>query len=197
MIKHVGILLLLVWLLASPAAPAFVSGVAAAPSDVSDALAATIPSAPPNDAPPAATATPALREGMAIPTGRSDLPVGYVTFKTPFEQWLTLLTVATLGITVAALTAMGWRTGLTPDFVRAFIVVVVVFSALFLIAAGYSDKQAAPVYALLGTIVGYIFGRLSEEGQPGEDEEAKGGEGAKPAPATGPATVPAPEPGGL
>lgn len=141
--------------------------VLAAPGDlIGAAQAQSVPAAPNNEVPAAPSSAGQLREGAAIPTGREDIPVGYITFKTPFEQWLILMTVATLAVTIAALTAMGWRTGLTPDFVRAFIVVIVVFSALFLIAAGYSDKQAAPVYALLGTIVGYIFGRMTNEREP-------------------------------
>lgn len=47
----------------------------------------------------------------------------------------------------------------TDDFVKLFAFVVVVFSAVFLITVGYSDTQTAPVYSLLGTIIGYIFGR--------------------------------------
>lgn len=119
----------------------------------------------PDNAAPAPTETRqvVLKEGARIATGNEENPVAYITYKTPYEYWLTGLTIAVLIAALAALTIMGWRQGLTQEFVRAFIVIVIVFAALFLIAAGYSDKQAAPVYGLLGTIAGYIFGRLTSD----------------------------------
>jgi hypothetical protein len=84
---------------------------------------------------------------------------------------------------------------LTPEFYRAFLILVVVFASLFLIVAGYTDTQTAPVFSLLGTIVGYIFGRSAT---------ATTGGAADNAPAPGPATrnppnnppLPPPPPGG-
>ena len=86
----------------------------------------------------------------------------YLTYKTPFEFHLTLIT-AGLGIfMMLALMVMAWRTGISDGFVKTFMVVTIVFGALFLVVAGYSDEQTAPVFGLLGTIVGYIFGRFGE-----------------------------------
>lgn len=110
-------------------------------------------------------------EGTSVQTGREDLPTGYITYKTPYEYYLVIVTVGTLLVILIALVAISWRTGLTPHFSRTFTIVVVVFAALFLIAAGYSDKQAAPVYALLGSIVGYLFGRMKDE--PAQDDPEK------------------------
>jgi hypothetical protein len=161
---------------------------AAAPPDllVAQGDEVVIPSNPPPEAAPAekpAVADPTTLveslEGRQISTGLSEAPTGWITFKTPFEQIIVAMTVGTLAVTLLALIVMGWGAGLTPEFTRAFIVVVIVFAALFLIAAGYSDKQAAPVYALLGTIVGYIFGKLDKQDEPkpkkngGDDEEAE------------------------
>ena len=39
---------------------------------------------------------------------------------------------------------------------------IVISAALFLVVAGYSDQQVAPVFALLGAIAGYLFGRSGE-----------------------------------
>jgi hypothetical protein len=37
--------------------------------------------------------------------------------------------------------------------------ILIVFSTLFLLVAGYTDAQVAPAFGLLGTIAGYIFGK--------------------------------------
>jgi hypothetical protein len=40
---------------------------------------------------------------------------------------------------------------------------LVVTAGLFLIPASYSNDQIAPLIGLLGTIVGYLLGKSSEE----------------------------------
>lgn len=55
---------------------------------------------------------------------------------------------------------------------KMFIVVLVIVSALFVVVAGYSDSQMAPVMGLLGTIVGYVLGNRSV------DSGTNGGNGA-------------------
>ncbi|MHC2289859.1 hypothetical protein [Bradyrhizobium barranii] len=96
-------------------------------------------------------------------------PTAYLTFKTPYEFWLTALTIIVLIMMGAMLCLMAYTGTLTPEFYKAFLILIVVFSALFLIVAGYTDQQTAPVFSLLGTIAGYIFGRLSStpDGQSG------------------------------
>lgn len=42
---------------------------------------------------------------------------------------------------------------------KVFGTILVIVAAVFLIVAGYSEKQIAPVIGLLGTIVGYILGK--------------------------------------
>jgi len=42
---------------------------------------------------------------------------------------------------------------------RIFAVSVIVTAGLFLMTAGYSDQQVAPMFGLLGTIVGYLLGK--------------------------------------
>lgn len=86
----------------------------------------------------------------------------YLTYKTPFEFHLTLITAGLGVFMMLALMVMAWRTGISDGFVKTFMVVTIVFGALFLVVAGYSDEQTAPVFGLLGTIVGYIFGRFGE-----------------------------------
>lgn len=137
---------------------------------VPEALVQTVPTHRSTNDPPApaqaSAQTPEFRtdrlaEGMPIPNANSETPQAYLTYKTPYEFWLTGMTVAIMVFSILLLCLMAWKSAITVDFTRTFTIIVVVFAALFLISAGYSDKQAAPVYSLLGTIIGYIFGRLA------------------------------------
>lgn len=106
--------------------------------------------------PPAATDTP-----QANKTG--ERRTTYTTTKTPYEFYLAALTIV-LGVSAMLVVAFLFRNHIhdkTDEFVKLFAFVVVVFSAIFLIIAGYTDSQVAPAYSLLGTIIGYIFGRES------------------------------------
>jgi len=83
-----------------------------------------------------------------------------VTFKTPYEFFLCLITVA-LGIAALLLLAIMYGRRPPEEFARVFTVSLVIFAALFLIVAGYNEKQTAPVFGLLGTVLGYIFGKVA------------------------------------
>lgn len=56
---------------------------------------------------------------------------------------------------------VGW----TQDISRAFTLSVIVTSGLFLITAGYTSQQIAPMFGLLGTIAGYLLGKSSNQEQ--------------------------------
>lgn len=47
------------------------------------------------------------------------------------------------------------------EYVRLIGIIVVIFGALFVLAAGWSKEHAAPVYGLLGTVAGFLLGRQS------------------------------------
>lgn len=51
---------------------------------------------------------------------------------------------------------------------RVFGTVLIITGALFLVVAGYTDQQVAPVMGLLGTLAGYLLGKGSpnDPGQP-------------------------------
>jgi hypothetical protein len=135
---------------------------------------------------------PNLPNAVQYP-GIGSPPVGSFFSKlTPYEFWLTCLIaglgLATIGILVFALLRMPQTR--PEDISRPLIVITVVFAALILVTAGYSNEQIAPAFGLFGTIVGYILGRLSQTPQSsGTDIRASGTlpdapqAGAPPAPA--------------
>ena len=68
--------------------------------------------------------------------------------------------VLIFGAFIIALAALLIQKGkAAEDVLRIFGTVIIIISAVFLIVAGYSDKQIAPVMGLLGTIVGYLLGK--------------------------------------
>lgn len=110
----------------------------------------------------------------------------YLTTKTQYEFWLALMTVV-IGLAAMALVCFCFLFSnhlapKTDDFVKLFAFVVVVFSAMFLIAVGYNDSQTAPVYSLLGTIIGYIFGREITGRQQRQEAEKAVDDSAPPRP---------------
>jgi hypothetical protein len=62
---------------------------------------------------------------------------------------------------VIALKTKGWGQEAT----KVFTVTVIVTAGLFLMTAGYSSEQIAPMYGLLGTIVGYLLGKANSSEQ--------------------------------
>lgn len=46
------------------------------------------------------------------------------------------------------------------DTIKFIIITLIITSTLFLITAGYSNNQIAPAVGLLGTIAGYLLGRI-------------------------------------
>lgn len=47
--------------------------------------------------------------------------------------------------------------GFGPQTVRLLLITLVITAGAFLITAGYSNDQMAPMYALLGTIAGFVL----------------------------------------
>lgn len=105
-----------------------------------------------------ASTAPELEQVAIMPT----FDAAEFAAKANFMVLLSAITAGLMVFTLALLVAIGWKTGLNAEFTRTLILVVIVFAALYLISAGYSNEQAAPVYGLLGTIAGYLFGRASE-----------------------------------
>ena len=55
------------------------------------------------------------------------------------------------------------------DTIKFFVITLIIISTLFLITAGYSNDQIAPATGLLGTIAGYLLGRIQNKSQPNEE----------------------------
>jgi uncharacterized membrane protein YciS (DUF1049 family) len=51
------------------------------------------------------------------------------------------------------------------DTIKFIIITLIITSTLFLITAGYSNDQIAPAVGLLGTIAGYLLGRIQNSNQ--------------------------------
>lgn len=51
------------------------------------------------------------------------------------------------------------------DTIKFIVITLIVTSTLFLITAGYSNDQIAPAVGLLGTIAGYLLGRIKNPSQ--------------------------------
>jgi hypothetical protein len=47
------------------------------------------------------------------------------------------------------------------DTIKFVTITIIIISTLFLITAGYSNDQIAPAVGLLGTIAGYLLGRIN------------------------------------
>jgi uncharacterized membrane protein HdeD (DUF308 family) len=57
---------------------------------------------------------------------------------------------------------------------RVFGTVLIITGALFLVVAGYDDKQMAPVMGLLGTLAGYLLGKAPAAGEAAGAERKPG-----------------------
>ena len=58
------------------------------------------------------------------------------------------------------------NTGWDSEATRIFTVAIIVTAGLFLITAGYGDQQIAPMFGLMGTMVGYLLGKTPPGEQP-------------------------------
>jgi len=72
--------------------------------------------------------------------------------------------VLIFGLVVMVLaTALLYKGKKADDILKLFGTIIIVISAIFLVVAGYTDTQIAPVIGLLGTIAGYLLGRSENE----------------------------------
>jgi uncharacterized membrane protein YfcA len=55
--------------------------------------------------------------------------------------------------------------------IKFILITLIIISTLFLITAGYSNDQIAPAIGLLGTIAGYLLGRIQNNSQTGQKQD--------------------------
>lgn len=103
-------------------------------------------------------------------SSRETAPVWWTT-----ENAMTISSVV-LGFGVVVILISAWlMRGSRPSaeaILRVFGTVLIITGALFLVVAGYSDKQMAPVMGLLGTLAGYLLGKTPTE-KPNSTEPKK------------------------
>jgi VIT1/CCC1 family predicted Fe2+/Mn2+ transporter len=67
------------------------------------------------------------------------------------------------GVIIIAVMAYLLKKGLNArSILRLFSVPLIIVSAIFLVVAGYGEKQISPVIGLLGTIAGYLLGNSTD-----------------------------------
>lgn len=97
--------------------------------------------------------------------------------------------LAFTGVLIGVLAYLAHRKDLDSVLVFKLIgLALVVSAALFVIVAGFDDRQIAPMFGLLGSIAGYLFGRN------GESPKAPPAQPARPGPAPIEPSVPAEHP---
>jgi hypothetical protein len=82
-----------------------------------------------------------------------------VSFDQAYVNSILSIVVALLFIT--AFCIMYFFRRATGEFSRHYLVLIVMLTTVFLLVLGYDEQQVAPAFGLLGTILGYIFGRAS------------------------------------
>lgn len=100
-------------------------------------------------------------------------PFNFKRILTRFEFWLSLLillfgTVVVI-VQFSLLRKMSFDGN---DVLRVFGVTLIIVGTLFLIAAGFGDKQIAPAMGLFGTLAGYLLGKASVDTDENESKSA-------------------------
>lgn len=68
-------------------------------------------------------------------------------------------------------TALLYKGKKADEVLKLFGTIIIIVSAVFLVVAGYTDTQIAPVIGLLGTIAGYLLGRSDAEDEKDKDKD--------------------------
>lgn len=80
-----------------------------------------------------------------------------------YFYWNTALGVVIVTVFIVFFCLMHLFGRATGNFSRYFIVITAIGTTIFLMVMGYTEAQVAPAFGLLGTILGYIFGKQAGE----------------------------------
>lgn len=89
--------------------------------------------------------------------GQADAPGGWWSTHSAMTMSATVLIFGAVVIALASIRVKGDTTN--EEALRLYGTIMVITMAVFLVVAGYDDKQIAAPLGLLGTIVGYLLGR--------------------------------------
>jgi hypothetical protein len=108
----------------------------------------------------------AANEKLQTLTAQAKVLEAAITSTEPVPWWsvtnaMTMSSaVLGFGVIVLILAAFLIKSGQDTEAVlRTFGTILIIVGALFLVVAGYSANQIAPVMGLLGTIAGYLLGK--------------------------------------
>ncbi|QTL03404.1 hypothetical protein J5J86_22135 [Aquabacter sp. L1I39] len=82
-----------------------------------------------------------------------------------YFYWNTMMGVAIVTVFIVFFCLMHLFGRATGNFSRYFIVITAIGTTIFLMVMGYTEAQVAPAFGLLGTILGYIFGKQAGESE--------------------------------
>ncbi len=103
---------------------------------------------------------------QTIPTVQSTTPAETTWWSTTNAMTISA-SVLIFGLIICLLAAMLLRQGKSADNVlKTLGTILIIVAALFLVVAGYSDRQISPVIGLLGTIAGYLLGKNGTDSKP-------------------------------
>lgn len=92
-----------------------------------------------------------------------ELKLETTKLKIDYYYWNTLLSVVIVSVFVGFYCIMHLFGKDDKNFSRNFIVIISIGTTIFLMVMGYTETQVAPAFGLLGTILGYIFGKQAGE----------------------------------
>jgi hydrogenase/urease accessory protein HupE len=88
------------------------------------------------------------------------------------------LTFTIMGFGLVALLflyLMSRQRHIPPFVLRVYVITIIIFGTLAVVASAYTNDQIAPVVGLFGTIAGYVLGRTDRPADPLTDTGGSGG----------------------
>lgn len=122
---------------------------------------ASMSGAPPVSAPNARSAAEAAATPKTEPVIANPTSYEIAKLKIDSAFWFVGFTLIAAVIFVGLFYLMQFFDKTTDDFSKHFVVMMVIISSILLLVMGYTQEQIAPAFGLLGTILGYMFGRVT------------------------------------